>query len=186
MLRFFRSASALLVLVLAVCLCGVAVASELPVPDDAADDVTPPAVTVETREDGKDITVNVTVVNEQPQALEEVTPATIPDDMDFPMSSETPDVVGAGSDVGVVVRDLVPAQEVSRSPLLDSVSALLGEYQPRTVTVSTYLTDGSVVLSEEPVLGLAGLDWDWLAGVVLFALALYCIFRMIGGLLRWT
>ena len=74
---------------------------------------------------------------------------------------------------------------VSASSLADAVRTVFGEYNPRTHTVTTYLTDGTAVTAEEVIPGLAGLDYVWLASVLLFALSLYCIFRMIGGLLRW-
>lgn len=74
---------------------------------------------------------------------------------------------------------------VSASSLADAVRAVFGDYNPRTHTVTTYLTDGTAVTADEVIPGLAGLDYVWLASVLLFALSLYCIFRMIGGLLRW-
>lgn len=83
------------------------------------------------------------------------------------------------------VYNVTVSDTVSRSPLLDAITALFGEYQPRTYTVTTYLEDGIAVESEEIVPGLAGLDYNWLAGVTIFMLSLFCIFRMIGGLSRW-
>lgn len=83
------------------------------------------------------------------------------------------------------VYNVIETETVSRSPLLDAVTALFGSYQPRTYMVTTYLDDGSVVESEEIVPGLAGLDYEWLTGAALFLMALYCIFRMIGGLSKW-
>ena len=83
------------------------------------------------------------------------------------------------------VYNVIETETVSRSPLLDAVTALFGNYQPRTYMVTTYLDDGSVVESEEIVPGLAGLDYEWLTGAALFLMALYCIFRMIGGLSKW-
>lgn len=71
------------------------------------------------------------------------------------------------------------------SSLRVAVEALFGPYTPRTHIVTTILSDGSVLETAEVLPGLAGLDYTWLASVLLFALALYCIFRMIGGLLRW-
>lgn len=64
------------------------------------------------------------------------------------------------------------------------VTALFGEYTPRTYSVTTYLSDGSTVTTTEYVPGLAGLDWPWIAGVVLFSLVLYSFFRLLGGVLR--
>lgn len=72
------------------------------------------------------------------------------------------------------------------SSLGSAVLGLFGSYTPETYTVTTYLPDGSAVTSTEIVPGLAGLDYEWIAGAVLFTLALYCIFRMIGGLLKWN
>ena len=72
------------------------------------------------------------------------------------------------------------------SSLGSAVLGLLGSYTPETYTVTTYLPDGSAVTSTEIVPGLAGLDYEWIAGAVLFTLALYCIFRMIGGIFRWN
>lgn len=83
------------------------------------------------------------------------------------------------------VYNVTNTETVSRTPLMDAITALFGDYQPRTYTVTTYLNDGTVVESEEIVPGLAGLDYNWLAGVTVFVLSLFCIFRMIGGLSKW-
>lgn len=85
----------------------------------------------------------------------------------------------------VVVKDIVDRADVERTSLLDAVYALFGEYTPRTYVVTTYLDDGTEIQSTEVIPGLAGLDYDWIAGVSVFVLALYCIFRMIGGMFRW-
>ncbi len=34
----------------------------------------------------------------------------------------------------------------------------------------------------EIVPGLAGLDWPWLAGTALFAIMLFCLFKLLGGI----
>ena len=84
-----------------------------------------------------------------------------------------------------VIYDVVPVETVSRSSLMDAIVDIFGVYQPRTYQVSTYLEDGTVISSEELVPGLAGVDWEWMAGVGLFCMSLYCIFRMIGGIFKW-
>ena len=66
------------------------------------------------------------------------------------------------------------------------LTSMFGTYSPRTQTVTEYLPDGSNVTYTEVVPGLAGLDWPWIASVALFAMSLYCVFRMIGGLFKWT
>lgn len=65
------------------------------------------------------------------------------------------------------------------------LTALFGEYTPRTQTVTQVLSDGSEVTYQQCVPGLAGLDWNWLASVGIFAMGLYCVFRAIGGCLKW-
>lgn len=81
----------------------------------------------------------------------------------------------------------VSAYSLEDAESLSSViTALFGEYQPRTQTVTDYLSDGSSVTYQQYVPGLAGLDYEWLTSVSLFALALYCILRMIGGALKWS
>lgn len=146
--------------------------------DDAPDETaSAPPVTVETSEGDRDITVNVTVVNEAAPAAEDAEPSAPVPAEDIPVESPPGE--------NLVLRtadDPVPAD---RSSLMESISALLGEYQPRTCTVSTCLSDGSVVETIEIIPGLAGLDYPWLAGFALFSLSLYCVFRMIGGLLTW-
>lgn len=54
---------------------------------------------------------------------------------------------------------------------------IFGSYTP--VMTDSYTTDGafngSVVAS-----GMAGVDFPWIAGFVLFALCVYCVFRLVG------
>ncbi len=103
-------------------------------------------------------------------------------------------VVPVFASEGVDVVPAVPSGSVSNyegdtvgtyTSLVDAVNSLFGRYNPRTHVVTTYLSDGTTVETVEVLPGLAGLDYAWLASVLLFALALYCIFRMIGGLFRW-
>lgn len=72
-----------------------------------------------------------------------------------------------------------------RTAFASAVVSIFGEYTPLTQTVTTYMADGTAVQSVQYVSGVAGLDWVWLASVVLFGIVLYCIFRMIGGILKW-
>lgn len=101
--------------------------------------------------------------------------------------------VTVNAPVSVTVEDNTPAVVYStdagsgvRSAFASAIVAIFGEYTPLTQTVTTYFADGSSVESVEYVPGLAGLDWVWIAGVVLFGITLYCIFRMIGGVLKWN
>lgn len=73
---------------------------------------------------------------------------------------------------------------LSGSSLISAVTALFGEYTPKTYNVTTYLSDGTAVQSTEIVPGLAGLDYEWIAGAAFFALVLYGLLRLIGGLIK--
>lgn len=66
----------------------------------------------------------------------------------------------------------------------DVVVMVLGEYSPRTQTVTQYLSDGSSESYVEIVPGVAGMDWEWISGAVLFALVLFSFFKFVGVLLR--
>lgn len=65
-----------------------------------------------------------------------------------------------------------------------ALESLFGKYEPRTQTVTEVLSDGSTIEYEQYVPGVAGMDWDWIASVSLFSMALYCVFRAIGGCLK--
>lgn len=120
--------------------------------------------TVTAEADGTNITVNVTV--EAP----EQTPVPVTY-TSYSLTSDPPEDVTAGAD-----------EDSLRLPeLLDE---LFGAYQPKVQTVEEHLEDGSVVSYQQYVPGAAGIDWDWLAAVGLFALVLFCVFKLIGGLLK--
>ena len=102
------------------------------------------------------------------------------------------DPITVNTPVSVTVEDNSPvivtgtdAGNAVRSAFMSALVAIFGEYTPLTQSVTTYFADGSVVESVEYVSGVAGLDWMWIAGVVLFCIVIYCIFRMIGGVLKW-
>jgi len=73
--------------------------------------------------------------------------------------------------------------------LRDLVVALFGSYTPPSYTEYHWFfnpVDGSGYSDVVNVIpaGSAGIDWPWIAGVALFALTLYCVFRLIGGILK--
>lgn len=125
-------------------------------------------VSVETEETEKSVVVNVNL----PAAVESEPVA------EFNVVNDpTPEIIPYS------VTALDDTSEAG-SALVDAVKELFGEYQPRTQTVVEHLADGSTVTYQEVVPGLAGLDWSWLAGVVLFALFLYGLLRLLGGLIK--
>lgn len=56
------------------------------------------------------------------------------------------------------------------------ITNLFGSYAPITFTD----VDSVDVIPS----GCAGMDWEWIAGVALFAITLYSVFRLIGGLIK--
>jgi len=117
-----------------------------------------------------------------------------------PASDDAATASGAGVTVNVDQHDTLAVNTVSvgaedapdglqgdtaTPALVDTIRSLFGVYTPRTQTVTTYY-DGQVIATEEQLVpGLAGLDYEWLAGVGIFALITFCLFRLLGGVLRY-
>lgn len=179
----------LLVLLMALFLLVVpAMAEELPADSSADTSAETPVdpVTIDTtttkEEDG--VVVNVTIAQPETAAASSAeSGATSSEDAtasaseDLPVvqsfSTSSPDLLAADATVG------------GTSAMADVVTAVFGEYQRQTYTVSHYDSSGNVIAtSTEFVPGLAGLDYAWIAGVSLFALVLAGLLRLIGGLLR--
>ena len=68
----------------------------------------------------------------------------------------------------------------------DLILTIFGAYEPVTTTAS-YVVPGAEgsTLAEVQVIasGLAGVDWPWVAGVILFGIVLYSFLRLVGVLL---
>ena len=62
----------------------------------------------------------------------------------------------------------------------DVILSIFGEYAP--VMTDAYALDGTY-LGEVVASGFAGVDWTYVAGVLLFAIVLWCFFRLLGGVL---
>lgn len=65
------------------------------------------------------------------------------------------------------------------------IFSLFGAYEPVTVIEHVWnpLTEEYELFTRYAD-GLAGLDWTWIAGVGLFALTLYCVFKLVGGVIK--
>lgn len=71
------------------------------------------------------------------------------------------------------------------------IISIFGEYEPITYEAisyySAYSSSGDVTLEEvkNTVIpaGLAGCDWTYILGVIAFLIVLYCILRIIGGVI---
>lgn len=62
--------------------------------------------------------------------------------------------------------------------------AIFGEYTPKTQTVSTYYDGQLLDTSIEYVPGVAGMDMEWIAGVIVFTVLLYCLMKLLGGVFK--
>lgn len=73
------------------------------------------------------------------------------------------------------------------SGLKSLVTSIFGEYTPITTTsviTQTVGNDTYQYLVETVAPGSAGVDYEWIAGVLLFAILLYCFMRLLGGVLK--
>lgn len=73
---------------------------------------------------------------------------------------------------------------VPENSMVQAVRNLFGTYTPRTQTVTTYYDGQPLSVDEQVIPGLGGLDWEWITGAFVFVLMLYCLFRLLGGILR--
>lgn len=62
----------------------------------------------------------------------------------------------------------------------DLIIAIFGEYTPVTYSVYNHYTES---LETVVANGLAGVDWCYVLGVLGFFLVLFCILRILGGLI---
>lgn len=115
--------------------------------------------------------------------------------------AETPEDTGGDTSSPVVGGDTIvnvlpSADIVSRSVVINDyevgadsglsgiVNAVFGEYQPRTQTVTEVYSDGSTTTYTEVVGGLAGLDWYWFGGVLVFSIVLFSFFKLLGTVFK--
>lgn len=67
------------------------------------------------------------------------------------------------------------------------VTSIFGEYTPVTTTSvisETVGNDTNQYLVETVAPGAAGVDYEWISGVLLFAIMLYCFMKLLGGVLK--
>lgn len=82
-------------------------------------------------------------------------------------------------------EDPAPADTPDGSGTLpEFLRAMFGPYIPKTQTVTTYFDGQPLDVSTEYVPGLAGLDVEWIASVALFGMVVYCLFRLLGGIVK--
>lgn len=67
------------------------------------------------------------------------------------------------------------------------IVSIFGEYTPITTTAAITETVGSettTTLIDVVADGAAGVDYEWCAGVLLFAIMLFCLMKIIGGVMK--
>lgn len=87
------------------------------------------------------------------------------------------------------IKDLRPSDPPAEAltGLKSMVTSIFGEYAPVTTTTvisETVGNDTQQYLVETVASGAAGVDYEWIAGVVLFAIMLYCLMKLLGGVLK--
>lgn len=66
------------------------------------------------------------------------------------------------------------------------IRSIFGEYTPNmTTTAITETVDGEVITSliDTVADGTAGVDWEYISGVFIFGIMLYCLFKLLGGII---
>ena len=76
------------------------------------------------------------------------------------------------------------AADVQEGSMKYVVRSIFGDYTPVTESVTTYLADGSPVTTTQVVAGVAGVDWMFISGVLLFGILLYSFLRLLGVILH--
>lgn len=65
--------------------------------------------------------------------------------------------------------------------LIDVLESIFGDYTPVSYPLYNQVTEQWDVVIPS---GAAGVDWQYVAGVILFAVCLYGVLRILGGVLR--
>lgn len=116
-----------------------------------------------------------------------------PDPVEDPAVTEETEVLdelvppSVASTYSVTDLDEYATRSVSdpeQQTMKDVVVMVLGEYTPRTQTVTQYLSDGTSESHTEIVSGVGGLDWEWISGAGLFGLVLFSFLKLVGVLLK--
>lgn len=170
-----------------VCLCFVSVLLAVPaaaLEDSSANSsaVSSEPVSIETSKEEDGVTVNVTIQNPDSSASADLAEAASSSSADSAEASQQSTYTVSALDDGSAAA---LSEDSASTTMSQVISGVLGEYTPKTVTVSQYDISGNLLgTSTEIVPGLAGLDYPWLAGAVVFTVFLYGVLRLLGGLLK--
>ena len=131
----------------------------------------------------------ITETTDQGVAVNVYLPATTAEDpaedpVEDPESVEDPAVASTYSVTALDEAGTDPVEDPEQQTMKDVVVMVLGDYSPRTQTVTQYLSDGTAQTSTEIVPGVAGMDWEWISGAGLFGLVLFSFLKLVGVLLK--
>ena len=118
-----------------------------------------------------------------------------------PDASENPEAVLDGEDASedpqvedepavFTVSDLRSGDDSSLNPLVGLkalIVSIFGEYTPVMTTAAVTETVGNettTTLIDTVAPGAAGVDYAWIAGVLLFGILLFCLMKLLGGVLK--
>lgn len=105
--------------------------------------------------------------------------------------TENNTVLELGEDTPMVytLNDMRSTSDTGNTVILDGLKAVIrsvfGAYEPVTTTaVYTETVDGETVTTLVDVVaeGSAGVDYEYIAGVFLFGIMLFCMFKLLGGI----
>lgn len=108
------------------------------------------------------------------------------------LANDTPDTgLDLGQDTPMVytlndLRSSDPDGDGLADGLKAVIRSVFGTYQPNMTTAAiTETMDGETVTTLVDVVadGAAGVDYEYLAGVLLFGIMLFCLFKLLGGIL---
>lgn len=108
-----------------------------------------------------------------------------------PQMDEIDPVLELGEDTPMVytLNDMRSTSDTGNTVILDGLKAVIrsvfGAYEPVTTTaVYTETVDGETVTTLVDVVaeGSAGVDYEYIAGVFLFGIMLFCMFKLLGGI----
>lgn len=69
--------------------------------------------------------------------------------------------------------------------MIELMQSVFGTYTPNTYIQNVYDSSGQLIDQVEVIAqGAAGVDWTYVGGIVLFGVALFCVFRLIGSILK--
>lgn len=120
-----------------------------------------------------------------PYVRDVVTETVVPDEEPPVADPVVPDI-GTDLPATVVTYNMMTytGQSGEVSGLKAALYSIFGEYTPNTYTQVIVNADGTTESFEVVPDGLAGVDWEWVGGVFLFSVMLYCLLRLLGGVLK--